>query len=48
MSDAIIEQIDKTIEANDTVLKDVMILNKRNEELRLLRLSLATGNDALF
>lgn len=36
--------LDKTIEANETVLRDMQILTERNEELRKLRGQIAAGS----
>ena len=40
----IMKQLDKTIEANETVLRDMQILTERNEELRKLRGQIGAGS----
>ena len=40
----IMKQLDKTIEANETVLRDMQILTERNEELRKLRGQISAGS----
>ena len=49
MTEAVLEQIDKSIQANDTVLEDIsrqtMVIEMRNEELRHLRVQLTSERD---